>query len=220
VTTNGQPAVFSDVEGTLINISFPYTYFQQARQLGIVPLTNQLQSGFYSLLGKLFSSKSKMGGLFRYLAIMAAMRNLPMSINVPVMERVNPLLQAALKPKPLAQIQALQAQGMPVILVSAALHPGVESFAKTLGWRGEGTRPTVKDGIFTGVEKPLTGAEKAARVRDVAQEMNLDLSRSVGFGDTTSDVPFLSILGSAYVVNPDRELRQIALGKGWTLIEE
>jgi len=214
------PAVFSDIEGTLINISFPRTYFEQARAMGIVPLGNQLQVGLLNLLSKPFSSKSKIGGILRYLAIMAAVKNLSMEHHPAVMELVNPLLHAALKPKTVARIREYEAQGMPVILVSAALQQGVESFAATLGWRGEGTHPVMKDGRLTGkAEKPLTGAEKVVRVRSVAAELGVDLARSVGFGDTLSDVPFLSILGSAYVVDPDADLRAVATERGWGIIE-
>lgn len=213
-------AVFSDLEGTLINISFPRTYFEQAHQMGLVPAINVAQTAFLNLLSKPFSSKSKIGGILRYLAIMTAMRGLPMSHNPAVMERVNPLLHAALKPKPVARIREYESQGYPVILVSAALQQGVENFAATLGWRGEGTRPILVDGRFTGrAEKPLSGEAKVERVREVAADMGIDLTRSVGFGDTLTDVPFLSILGSAYVVDPDNDLRAIAAAKGWTVIE-
>lgn len=220
-TTPPRPAVFSDVEGTLLRISFPTTYFQQARQLGLVPLSNQLVAGLFTLLGKPFSPKSRIGGIFRYLAIMNAMRGLDDSIHPPVMARVNPLLRAALKPETIALIQGYEAQGLPVVLVSAAFQKGVESFAGTFGWRGEGTRLLMRpDGRFSGkAEKPLSGEEKAVRVRAVAQEMHLDLAQSVGFGDTMADVPFLSLLGTAYVVDPDAELRAIAQAKGWSVIE-
>ncbi|MCK6579429.1 MAG: haloacid dehalogenase-like hydrolase [Anaerolineae bacterium] len=220
MTTALRPAVFSDVEGTLISISFPRTYFEQARLMGLVPPLNIIQTGFLNLLSKPFSPKSRVGGILRYLAIMTAMRNLPMSMNPQVMDRVNPLLHQALKPKTLARIREYEGQGYPVILVSAALQQGVEMFAATLGWRGEGTRPILDGDRFTGrAEKPLTGAEKVVRVRQVAAEMGLDLARSVGFGDTVSDTAFLSILGAAYVVHPDPDLRAIAAEKGWTILE-
>jgi len=219
-TTALRPAVFSDIEGTLISISFPGTYFEQALAMGIVPRRNQLRMGLYQLLGKPFSSKSKIGGVLRFMSIMTAMSDTPMALNDQVMARVNPLLHAALKPQPIARIKEYEAKGMPVILVSAALHEGVQSFAKTLGWRGEGTHPILKDGKFTGkAEKALTGDEKAVRVRQVAAELNLDLAKSVGFGDTSSDIPFLSLLGTAYVVDPAPELRTLAAEKGWTIIE-
>ncbi|GEM_PF-5507699 len=218
--STGKPAVFSDIEGTLISISFPRTYFEQSRALGIIPPINQVIVAVLNGIGSLFSHKSKIGGILRYLAIMNAMRNVPMSYNDQVMERVNPLLHASLKPKSIARIREYEAQGMPVILVSAALQQGVESFAKTFGWRGEGTIPILKGDLFTGkAEKPLSGEEKAVRVRAVAQELGIDLSRSVGFGDTVTDVPFLSLLSTAYVVDPDDELRAIATSKGWTIIE-
>jgi phosphoserine phosphatase len=212
-------AVFSDIEGTLIKISFPFTYLEEARKMGFVPRANLWIMGVLSLLARLFSPKSRVGGILRYLHIMAGLRNVPVSINEAVMARVNPLLHAALKPEPLALIQSLHQQGLPVILISASLQPGAESFAATFGWRGEGTIPVIEQGRFTGrAEKPLTGEEKAVRVRAVAAEMQIDLAQSVGFGDTMGDVPFLSLLGKAYVVSPDNELRAIAIEKGWTIL--
>ncbi|MBK8021216.1 MAG: haloacid dehalogenase-like hydrolase [Chloroflexi bacterium] len=220
MTTALRPAVFSDVEGTLISISFPRTYFEQAREMGLVPTINIVQTGILNLLSKPFSPKSKVGGILRYLAIMTAMRNLPMSMNAQVMDRVNPLLHQALKPKTIACIRQYEAQGYPVILVSAALQQGVETFAATLGWRGEGTRPILDGDRFTGrAEKPLTGAEKVVRVRQVATEMGIDLASSVGLGDTVSDSAFLSILGAACVVDPDPDLRAIATEKGWDILD-
>jgi phosphoserine phosphatase len=213
-------AVFSDVEGTLINISFPRTYLEQARALGLVPLSNQIIAAVFALAAKPFSSKSRIGGIFRYLGIMNAMRGLDESINPPVMARVNPLLQAALKPEPVALIRGYESQGYAVILVSAAFEAGIQSFAGSLGWQGEGTRLIMENSRFTGkAEKPLSGEEKAVRVRTVAQTMHIDLSASVGFGDTVTDVPFLSLLGTAHVVDPDAELRVIAQQKGWVILD-
>jgi phosphoserine phosphatase len=218
--TNTGRAVFSDVEGTLINISFPRTYLEEARALGLVPLPNQALAALFAVLAKPFSSKSRIGGIFRYLGIMNAMRGLDASINPAVMARVNPLLQAALKPEPIALIRGYEAQGYSVILVSAAFEAGIKSFAATLGWQGEGTRLIMENTRFTGkAEKPLSGEEKAVRVRSVAQAMQIDLSASVGFGDTVTDVPFLSLLGTAHVVDPDAELRAIAQQKGWTILD-
>lgn len=220
-TTNARSAVFSDMEGTLISISFPRVYYEQARDMGIVPTGNQIRTEFFTLLSKLFSSKSKPGGILRYLAIMAAVKNLDMSHHDTVMARVNPLLKAALKPKLLAKIREYEAQGMPVCLVSASLHPGVVSFAAEMGWQGEGSYPLMEGNILTGsVEKPLSGEEKAVRIRKVAAEQNFDLSQSVGFGDTMADIPFLSILGQAYVVDPDADLRAVAVSHGWSIIEK
>lgn len=214
-----RPAVFSDVEGTLIRISFPRTYFEQARTLGFVPLGNQIRAGVLTLASKPFSSKSRIGRILRYLAMTNAMRGLVMSMNAPVMEKVLPLLQAAFKPDPLARIRAYEATGMPVILLSAAFESALQVFAAAQGWRGEGTRFIIEGDRFTGrAETPLSGEAKAVRARAVASEMGIDLARSVGFGDTVSDVPFLSLMGTVFVVDPDPDLITVATARGWTVI--
>ncbi len=42
----------------------------------------------------------------------------------------------------------------------------------------------------------------------------------VAYGDTRSDIPMLSLAQEAVAVYPDPQLRQVALDRGWRILEE
>jgi phosphoserine phosphatase len=221
MSNNLRPAVFTDLEGTLITCSFPKVYFDEARALGLIPISNQLIHALFSSLAQPFSVKSSIGRALRYLAMASVVRNVPITANHAIMQRVIPRLQASLRAELLSRIRHYEAQGMQIFVLSAASHLPLTLFTASLGWHGEGTHFAVRNDRYTGgADKPLTGDEKAARARAVAAELNIDLSQSIGFGDTVADVPFLSLLLQVTVVHPDRELRQIAILNGWEIVED
>jgi len=61
----------------------------------------------------------------------------------------------------------------------------------------------------------LQGAAKAGAVRAHALSAGIDLSASVAYSDSINDLPLLELVGSAEVVNPDRQLRKVAQRRGW-----
>jgi phosphoserine phosphatase len=215
-----RPAVFTDLEGTLITCSFPQLYYDEARALSLIPFSNQILHALFSSLAQPFSVKSRLGRALRYLAMASVVRNMPVSANHAIMQRVIPRLQASLRTELFTRIRHYESQGIPVIVLSAASHLPLTLFTHSLGWRGEGTHFVVRNERYTGrADKPLTGEEKAARARSLAVELGIDLKQSIGFGDTVADVPFLSLLKQVTVVHPDRELRQIAITNGWEILE-
>jgi HAD superfamily hydrolase (TIGR01490 family) len=105
----------------------------------------------------------------------------------------------------------------PVFVVSAALQEIGDCVARELGFDGAlGSRAETRDGRFTGrVERRLLGQGKAGAVVEFAASEGLDLPASIAYSDSHTDLPFLEAVGSAVAVNPDRRLRQIAVGRGW-----
>ena len=79
------------------------------------------------------------------------------------------------------------------------------------------TRLAVKDGRFTGeVVAPLAfGQGKVVLAERWAAEHGVDLSRSVFYSDSISDLPMLEHVGEARVVNPDPRLRWVARRRRW-----
>ena len=47
----------------------------------------------------------------------------------------------------------------------------------------------------------------------------LDLAASTAYSDSRTDLPFLEAVGNPVVVNPDRELRRIAVERDWPILE-
>jgi HAD superfamily hydrolase (TIGR01490 family) len=79
------------------------------------------------------------------------------------------------------------------------------------------TELEVEGGRFTGgYEEPLCyGVGKVERAERWASELGVDLSRSVFYTDSVSDVPMLERVGEPRVVNPDPRLRVRAAFERW-----
>jgi phosphoserine phosphatase len=97
----------------------------------------------------------------------------------------------------------------------------VEGIADELGFDGAlGTVCEVRDGAYTGhAVRALHAENKAACVRELAEERGFDLDACTAYSDSHTDLPFLEAVGHPVVVNPDRELRGIAGERGWTILE-
>ncbi len=80
------------------------------------------------------------------------------------------------------------------------------------------SRMTVRGGRFTGeVEALCYGAGKVERARAWAAEHGVDLSRSVFYTDSVSDLPMLEVVGEPRVINPDPRLLALARRRGWPI---
>jgi len=76
-----------------------------------------------------------------------------------------------------------------------------------------------KDGVYTGelLDYP-SGPRKREIIQRLADEDGIDLQESYGYGNSSADAHFLSLLGNPVAVNPSRRLRKIAREKGWKVV--
>ena len=134
---------------------------------------------------------------------------------------MEPVLKPLVYQEPLHLVTRHRERGEPVYIVSATLQEIVEELARELGFDGAiGSTCEIVDGVYTG--RSLRGAHgegKAAAVRELAERGGLDLAASTAYSDSHTDLPFLEAVGNPVVVNPDRELRRIAVERGWPILE-
>jgi HAD superfamily hydrolase (TIGR01490 family) len=73
------------------------------------------------------------------------------------------------------------------------------------------------DGRYTGelLAVPPTGEVRAQALRDYAEANDLDLSESVAYADSSSDLPLLDAVGFPVAVNPETRLASLATKRGW-----
>ena len=118
-------------------------------------------------------------------------------------------------------IDAHQAAGHDVVVVSASGAEVVEPIAAMLGADGAvATRMEVEDGRYTGgIEFYAYGENKAAAIRELAQTHGYDLDASHAYSDSVTDAPMLAAVGHGHVVNPDRALRRLAAEHDWEVLE-
>lgn len=120
-------------------------------------------------------------------------------------------------------IQGHKDRGDQTFLVTAAPIELAEFVANELGM--DGAIATVSeldpDGYYTGrlVGSIMHGPEKAKAVAELAAERGLDLGECAAYSDSVNDLPLLESVGFAHAVNPEGELRKIALRRGWPIHE-
>jgi HAD superfamily hydrolase (TIGR01490 family) len=85
-----------------------------------------------------------------------------------------------------------------------------------------GTVSEVDDhGYYTGrlVGPVVHGPEKAKAVAEAAAAHGIDLIECAAYSDSVNDLPLLESVGYPHAVNPEGELRRIALHRGWPIHE-
>lgn len=112
--------------------------------------------------------------------------------------------------------------GQQVWLVTAAPLEVATIIAERMGLTGAlATMPESVDGIYTGRLQGdlLHGEAKAAAVRQLAVDQQLDLERCFAYSDSANDLPMLSLVGHPCAVNPDRRLSRHAQESDWQIRE-
>jgi HAD superfamily hydrolase (TIGR01490 family) len=110
--------------------------------------------------------------------------------------------------------------GHDVVIISASATELVEPIAQLLGAdHFVATVLTVNEGKYTGdIEFYAYGEYKAEAIAEMARNFDYNLAESYAYTDSCTDVPMLEAVGYGTVVNPDRNLRQMAVERGWTML--
>jgi phosphoserine phosphatase len=118
-------------------------------------------------------------------------------------------------------IEDHQLAGRDVIIVSASGSEMVEPIGELLGADAViASQLEIEDGRYTGkVEFYAYAENKASAIEQLAKRRGYDLGRSYAYSDSVTDVAMLDVVGHPHAVNPDKELRRIAVQRGWPVLE-
>ena len=121
-------------------------------------------------------------------------------------------------PDGLARVRAHRALGHHTLLITGALD-FVVARLEPLFDEIVCARLGERDGRFTGemIETPPTGEARALLMKSWAEGFGLDLSATVAYADSASDLPMLEAAGHAVAVNPEPKLAAIARRRGWPI---
>jgi HAD superfamily hydrolase (TIGR01490 family) len=111
--------------------------------------------------------------------------------------------------------------GRSIYLVSSSPEEVVVPIGRLLGVEGViATRSKVDDGgRYVGeLEFYCYGPHKAEAMRELAATTGADLAGSWAYSDSITDLPMLEAVGHPVAANPDRDLRRIALSRGWPVV--
>ena len=112
-------------------------------------------------------------------------------------------------------------QGHQVIIISTSGTDVVEPIAARLGADiAIGTQVEIVDGKYTGeITFYAYGYGKAEAMQQLANEYGFILSECYAYSDSQTDIPMLQAVGKPHAVNPDTELRALALESDWPILD-
>jgi HAD superfamily phosphoserine phosphatase-like hydrolase len=211
-------AVFSDVEGTLVDGGLPSMSLAIGRRMGMFSRWQMAQVVAIAL-----TARALPGDLRRRVQVGAVVRSMAGHTVAEAERLVDALIPEALariKPAMLERLRAHQRAGLPLVLVSGGMHPAIVRLGVALGGRGEGTTLVQRAGRYLArLEGPVCQGEgKASRARAIIAEIGCDPALSYAYGDTASDIPFLALFGHPNVVDPDTALAAVAQRRGWPIV--
>src|SRR3546814_6783909 len=83
------------------------------------------------------------------------------------------------------------------------------------------TRLEIADGKYTGEIDYYAYAEtKAEAIRELAESEGYDLAHCYAYSDSVTDAPMLGTVGHPFAVNPDKDLRKLAVENEWPIRSE
>lgn len=129
---------------------------------------------------------------------------------------------ALLRPQMWQILRAHKEKGHRIVIASSATRFQIAPIAREIeADHALCTEAEVVDGVLTGnySGRPLWGPGKAAAVRALAREHDIDLDASFAYSDGSEDVPYLEAVGHPAAVSPRHGMRAEAESRGWPVLD-
>jgi HAD superfamily hydrolase (TIGR01490 family) len=214
-------AAFFDLDRTLMEGSSAFQYGRAAYRAGLMSRRQLIADAWANLRFRLRGSTDADTEALRD----RISRSLE-GVRVRELERLGADVLVGVLPRLYPQMLTIahrhQDEGLSIYIVTAASQELAELLARVLAFDGAiGSRfSEIRDGVYTGRPEGVfvyrTG--KAEAIEALAAREGLDLTRSYAYSDSESDLPMLSVVGHPVVVNPDRDLAQIAREHRWEVL--
>jgi HAD superfamily hydrolase (TIGR01490 family) len=215
-----RPAAFFDLDKTIIATSSTFAFSRSFREGGLISRRSVLRSGyaqFVYLLGG--ADHDQMERMRQYLSALVTGWDIQTVKDI-VAETLHNVVEPYVYAEAVQLIEEHHLSGRDVVIVSSSGAELVEPIGRLLG--ADHVIATVMseaDGRYTGeIEFYAYAANKAAGIRQLADERGYDLDASYAYSDSGTDTPMLEAVGHPYAVNPDKALRKIASERGWPVL--
>ena len=212
-------AAFFDLDKTIVARSSPLALGRSFFREGLISRSFLLKSLYAQLMFQLMGADEEKMERMRVEAA-----RLTTGWEVEKVRRVvNEVLEEVMTPLIYAEALELmhdhRAAGRLNVIVSSSPEEIVEPMARLLDVDLYiATKPEIEDGLYTGeLDFYAYGPYKAEAIEKLAGEQGIDLGRSFAYTDSETDLPMLESVGNPVVVNPDKNLRRLAVDRGWTI---
>ncbi|WP_205473201.1 HAD family phosphatase [Nocardioides sp. SYSU D00038] len=216
----GRTAAFFDLDKTIIAKSSTMAFTKPFQAGGLISRRHVLRSAYaqfvYVTGGADHDQMEKMRAFMSALCAgwdVATVKEI-------VAETLHTIVDPLVYDEAVSLIEGHHAQGHDVVIVSTSGVELVEPIGEMLGADDViATRLEVVDGRFTGeIDYYAYAEEKAEAIRRLAEERGYDLAGCFAYSDSITDEPMLAAVGHPHAVNPDRELRRVAVSRDWPVL--
>jgi len=215
-------AAFFDLDNTLIDGSSIYYFVRglvksgmiQRRQVARFALDN------YRFRHRKEESMTAMSYATKKILNLARGRSQKLIIEL-CEEIVQDFLPKKLFPNMQRRVEEHQSIGHDTWIISAAPIEIASIVASKLNMCGAfGTSGEVIKGHYSG-ELPagaMHGMNKAHAIRELARVRSYNLATSFAYSDSANDLPLLVSVGNPFIVNPNKQLQNVALKNRWPIL--
>ncbi|MFY1635660.1 HAD family hydrolase [Solwaraspora sp. WMMB335] len=216
----GRSAAFFDLDKTVIAKSSALAFGRPFYRDGLITRRDVVKSAYAQLMFRLGGTDEQTMARTRdYLA--ALCKGWPVEqVRQIVAETLHELINPYVYAEAAALIEEHQNAGRDVVLVSASGEEMVRPIGELLGVTDViATRMTVENGRYSGqIEFYAAGPAKVTGVAELAEQRGYDLAECYAYSDSYTDVPMLECVGHPSAVNPDRQLRKLAIEQEWPIL--
>jgi HAD superfamily hydrolase (TIGR01490 family) len=212
-------AAFFDLDKTIIAKSGPLAFGRSFFREGMISRSLLAKAVYAQLMFQLMGAdETKMERMRAEAAKLTdgwEVQKIKRVVNEVLEDVISPLIYA----EALELIHDHNADGRLVCIVSSSPEEIVEPLARMLRIdHFIASRPRIVDGRYTGeLDFYAYGPNKPTAIKDLAAQLDIDLDNSFAYTDSITDLPMLETVGNPVAVNPDRELRRIALAQDWRI---
>ena len=212
-------AAFFDLDKTIVARSSPLAFGRTFLKEGLIGRSTLLKSLYAQVLFRMFGADEAKMEKMRVEAAKLTAGWEQQKVREVVAEVLDEVISPLIYAEALDLMHDHRAAGRLIVIVSSSPEEIVEPLAKMIRvdhWIA--TRPKIVDGVYTGeLDFYAYGQYKAQAIEDLARDLDINLGRSFAYSDSVTDLPMLQLVGNPVAVNPDKELRRIALESGWTI---
>jgi HAD superfamily hydrolase (TIGR01490 family) len=217
---SGPTAAFFDLDKTIIAKSSTLAFSRPFQAGGLISRRGVLRSAyaqFVYLVGG--ADHDQMEKMRQFMSQLCAGWDVA-TVREIVSETLHHIVDPLVYDEAVSLIEEHRLAGRDVVIVSTSGAEVVGPIGEMLGAdRVVATRMEIVDGRYTGdIEYYAYAEEKARAIRELADQVGYDLERSYAYSDSVTDVHMLEVVGHPHAVNPDRDLRRIAVARGWPVL--
>jgi len=213
-------AAFFDLDKTIIAKSSTLAFSKPFQAGGLISRRAMLRSTyaqFVYLVGG--ADHDQMEKMRRFMSAMCAGWDVA-TVREIVADTLHNVVDPLVYDEAVSLIEEHRLAGRDVVIVSTSGTEVVGPIGEMLGAdRVVATRMEIVDGKYSGeIEYYAYAEEKARAIEELARELGYDLENSYAYSDSVTDLTMLEAVGHAHAVNPDKDLRRIAVERGWPVL--